>query len=70
GCSESGFYGQFSPLYAKQENFSLPGLGQIHADTVGKVVGGATVVGLGAHLIATVASGRLKNNDSEQKKED
>lgn len=70
GCSESDFYAQFSPLYSKQENFSLPGIGQIHADTVGKVVGGATVLGLGAHLVATAASGRLKNNDSEHKKED
>lgn len=70
GCSEAGFYAQFSPLYAKQENFKLPGVGQVNADTIGVVVGGATAVGLGAHLVATVASGRLKNNDSEQEKED
>lgn len=69
GCSESDFFNKFSPLYSKQEFFTLPGIGQINADSVGKVVGGAAVVGVGAHLIASAASGRLKNNASVHEKE-
>jgi len=65
GCSEKSFYKEFSPLYAKQELFKLPGIGQVNADTVGAVIGGAAAVGLGAHLIATVASGRLSNKDHD-----
>ncbi|MDR3541497.1 MAG: hydrogenase small subunit [Desulfosporosinus sp.] len=65
GCSEKSFYKEFSPLYAKQELFKLPGVGQVNADTVGAVIGGAAAIGLGAHLIATVASGRLSNKDHD-----
>ncbi len=65
GCSEKSFYKEFSPLYAKQENFDIPGLGPINADTVGPVIGGAAAVGLGIHLVATVASGRLKKDHKE-----
>lgn len=66
GCSEKDFYNGFSPLYAKQEIFKLPGIGHVDADTVGFVVGGAAAIGLGAHLIATAASGRLGNKDHKE----
>ncbi|KUO59473.1 MAG: Ni,Fe-hydrogenase small subunit [Gracilibacter sp. BRH_c7a] len=66
GCSEAGFFGQFSPLYAKQENFELPGIGQINAETAGKVVAAATVVGVGAHLTASLVKGRVGKKASEQ----
>lgn len=68
GCSEKDFYQGFSPLYAKQEMFKLPGIGQINVDTAGKVIGGAAALGLGAHLIGNVASGRLKNEDNKEAK--
>jgi hydrogenase small subunit len=66
GCSEKTFYNGFSPLYSKQEMFKLPGIGQINADTVGKVIGGAAAVGLGVHLVASAASGRLSNKDHKE----
>ncbi|HVJ47807.1 hydrogenase small subunit [Desulfitobacterium sp.] len=66
GCSEKNFYQEFSPLYSKQENFKLPGIGQVNADTVGKTVGGAAAVGIGVHLIATAASGRLKKQGHKE----
>ena len=69
GCSEGSFYNDFSPLYAKQEMFKLPGIGQIHADTVGKVVGVASVAGIGLHLAASAATGRLKKKDHGQGEE-
>lgn len=66
GCSEKGFYQAFSPLYAKQENFSLPGIGQINVDTVGPIIGGAAAVGLGIHLAASAATGRLNKKDHKE----
>jgi hydrogenase small subunit len=69
GCSEAGFFKNFSPLYSKQEFFTLPGIGQINADTVGKVVGGAAAVGVGVHLVASAASGRLTNKEEGHKEE-
>jgi hydrogenase small subunit len=62
GCSQPEFYKEFSPLYKKQEMFNLPGLGQVNPDTVGKVVAGATAVGIAAHLGGSAVSGRLGND--------
>jgi len=69
GCSEAGFYESFSPLYAKQEMFILPGLGQIDADTTGKVIGGVAVAGVAAHLAASAAKGRLGKKHQDNKEE-
>lgn len=66
GCSEKDFYNGFSPLYSKQEMFKLPGIGQISPDTIGTVIGGAAAVGLGVHLVATAASGRLSKKDHKE----
>ena len=68
GCSEKSFYQTFSPLYAKQENFNLPGIGQINVDTVGPIIGGAAAVGLGIHLAASAATGRLGKKDHKEDK--
>lgn len=69
GCSESGFYKQFSPLYSKQDTFVLPGIGQINADQVGLIVGGATALGVGAHAIASAASGRFDKDNTKHEEE-
>lgn len=66
GCSEKTFYDGFSPLYTKQDMFDLPGIGKISANTVGGVVGVAAAAGIGVHLIATAASGRLSNKDHKE----
>ena len=66
GCSEKDFYNGFSPLYSKQGMFKLPGIGQISPDTIGTVLGGAAAVGLGVHLVATAASGRLSKKDHKE----
>ncbi|WP_425800657.1 hydrogenase small subunit [Desulfitobacterium sp. Sab5] len=66
GCAESYFYKKNNPLYSKHEDFKLPGIGQINADTVGKTVGGVAAIGIGVHLAATVASGRLKDHDHKE----
>jgi len=69
GCSEAGFYSQFSPLYAKQATFTMPGIGGINADTVGLVIGGAAAIGVGAHAIASAANGKFGNDSSEHKED-
>jgi hydrogenase small subunit len=69
GCAESGFYADFSPLYAKQENFKLPGIGQINADTTGKVVAAAAVAGVGIHLGASALSGRLGSKTTKHEED-
>lgn len=66
GCSEKDFYQGFSPLYSKQEGFKLPGIGPVNADTVGKAIGGAAAVGVGVHLAASAATGRLKKQDHKE----
>lgn len=59
GCTQKEFYGDFTPLYEKQDMFKMPGLGGIDADKAGKVLGGAAAVAVGAHLAASVATGRI-----------
>jgi len=66
GCSEKDFYNGFSPLYSKQEMFKLPGIGEVNADTVGAVLGGAAAVGIGVHFVATATSGRLSKKDHKE----
>ncbi|GAB4377448.1 MAG: hydrogenase small subunit [Calditrichia bacterium] len=51
GCSEANFWDN-GPFY--QHLASFPGFGiETTADTIGTIVGGATVVGIAAHAIAT-----------------
>lgn len=58
GCAEPQFWDKFAGFYTRQSDVT-PGLLGIQANTVGYVIGGATVVGLGAHFIGQVATGRL-----------
>ncbi|HHW08318.1 MAG TPA: hydrogenase small subunit [Clostridia bacterium] len=65
GCTQPEFYAAgfgdtragFSPLYARQNSFALPGLGGIEATKVGKVMAGVTAAGIGLHLAARTVSG-------------
>lgn len=66
GCAEINFYNTNSPLYSKHEDAKLPGIGQVSADTVGKTVGGAAAIGVGVHLVASAASGRLKKDHHKE----
>ena len=56
GCTQPEFYDQFTPLYVKQENFPLPGVGGVSTGTVAKMVAGATGIGIAAHAAARVAT--------------
>ncbi len=68
GCTSPEFYKDFSPLYAKQDTFKLPGVGQIDANTAGKIIGGAAAAGVGIHLATSLAKGRLSSKDEAKEK--
>lgn len=57
GCTQPEFYQDLSPLYEKVPEVSVFGI-QTTADTIGKVLGVATAIGIGAHLIGNIATGR------------
>ncbi len=54
GCSQPEFYAGMTPIFEKKEEIA-----GVNVDTVGKVLGVATAVGIGAHLIGQTAKGRL-----------
>ena len=63
GCSEPAFWDKFTPFYAEATNAKLPGVtvpvfGSVSAQDVGIALGVATAVGLGAHAVTQVATGR------------
>jgi hydrogenase small subunit len=54
GCAEPAFYSGMSPLYARTQE-----VGGTRVETIGKILAGATAVGIGAHFIGQAATGRL-----------
>jgi len=59
GCSEDNFWDSLTPFSAEVPGWSYPGLAGTNPATVGVVLGGATVVGLAAHFVGQVATGRV-----------
>lgn len=61
GCCEPAFYKDLTPIYEKMPDVSIPGIAgyTVTADGIGKVLGVATAVGIGAHLVGQIATGRL-----------
>ncbi len=59
GCTEPDFWDKFTPLYDRLPGVAIPGIGNVSVDTIGKVAGAATAVGIGAHLIGQGVTGRL-----------
>lgn len=59
GCTEPKFWDKYTPLYDRLPGVALPGVGNVSADTIGKVAGVAAAVGIGAHLVGQAATGRL-----------
>lgn len=57
GCTQPEFYAGFSPLYQRQEQFRLPGIGGVSTDTIGGVLVGSTAVALAGHAVLRGARG-------------
>lgn len=54
GCSEPQFWDKLTPFTQQ-----LPGIGAFPAQTVGEVIGAAAIIGIGAHAVASAATGRF-----------
>ncbi len=60
GCTQPEFYQDLAPLYEKVPTVNVFGI-ETTADTIGKVLGVATAVGVGAHLIGNLVTGRVSS---------
>ncbi|MFA5628701.1 MAG: hydrogenase small subunit [Dehalococcoidales bacterium] len=60
GCSEPDFYERFSPLYDRQFDVTLPGVGKADIDTVFATVAAIAAAGIGIDTIIT----KLKGDES------
>lgn len=65
GCTQPEFYHGLSPLYEKVPDVNVFGI-ETTADTIGKVLGIATAVGIGAHLIGNIATGRVGGKEGKK----
>jgi len=59
GCSENNFWNDFSPLAAPVPNIPVPAVQGVSAQQIGVGMAAVTAVGLGAHFVGQVATGRL-----------
>lgn len=59
GCAEPAFWDRQTPFYDQSPGVTLPGVGGVSAQTIGIGLGVATAVGLGAHAVGQVATGRF-----------
>ena len=65
GCSEPEFYSAFSPMFERQFDVELPGIGRTDIDKVLATVGGITAAGVGLDLIVSRARKRWEGLEEE-----
>jgi hydrogenase small subunit len=59
GCSEDNFWNDFSPLRTPVPNIPIPAIQGVSAQQIGEGLAAVTGVGLAAHFVGQVATGRL-----------
>lgn len=64
GCTQPEFYDDLDPLYAELSDVNVFGI-ETTADTIGKVLGVVAIVGIGAHLVGNIATGRVSGKGGE-----
>jgi hydrogenase small subunit len=70
-CSEPEFYESVSPMYERQFDVELPGIGRVDIDKVMWTIGGAVAAGIGLDMAISKATGRWKgNSENSAKKEE
>lgn len=70
-CSEPEYYESFSPVYERQVDVELPGIGRVDIDKVMASVAGVTAAGIGANMVIDRFSGRNNGDkEAEEKAED
>jgi hydrogenase small subunit len=59
GCAEDNFWNTLTPFGSPVPNIPIPAVAGVSAQTIGLGLAGITAVGLGAHFVGQVATGRL-----------
>jgi len=71
GCAEPDFWDEHTPFYEQVPGVRVPVIGNVTAEKIGIGLGIATAVGLGAHAIGQVATGRMgKGGPTEDERGD
>ena len=65
GCSEPEFYDAFSPMFERQFDVDLPGIGRTDIDKVMATVAGVAAAGVGLDMIVSRASKRWEGSEEE-----
>jgi len=65
-CSEPEFYEAFSPMYERQFDVELPGIGRTDIDKVMATIGGVTAAGVALDMAVSRATGRWKSNGNKK----
>lgn len=65
GCSEPEFYESFSPMYERQFDVELPGIGRVDIDKVMATVGGVVAAGVGLDMAISKATKRWKDESGK-----
>jgi hydrogenase small subunit len=68
-CSEPEFYEAVSPMFERQFDVNLPGIGRTDIDKVMAAIAGITAAGVGTDMLVSRLAGRWKNGDEAEEKE-
>ncbi|CAG35303.1 hydrogenase small subunit [Desulfotalea psychrophila] len=67
GCTEKNFWDTMTPFYERLPNVKIPGTGIVaDADKIGKVLVGATAVGVAAHAAIGIGKRLIKGKPKEK----
>jgi hydrogenase small subunit len=69
-CSEPEFYESVSPMYERQFDIELPGIGRVDIDKVMATIGGVTAAGVALDMLVSRATGRWKSTGDEKTEND
>ena len=69
GCSEPEFYEAFSPLYKREFDVNVPGVGRTSIDKVMATVAGVAAAGIGASIAVDKLMERKEKGNKETKEE-
>jgi hydrogenase small subunit len=69
GCSEPEFYQNYSPLYNRQFDLSLPILGRVDIDKIMAGIAAVAAGGAGAYMGVSALKHRLLNKEGDQQTE-
>jgi hydrogenase small subunit len=65
-CSEPEFYESVSPMYQRQFDIEIPGIGRVDIDKVMGTIGGVVAAGVGLDMLVSRATGRWKSESGEK----